>query len=84
MSREALGDSISTRASGTRTQWPVLPILKHTSFVGTGLWKVRERKITGGSALADPRADARVCGQCNHMGSHVGPQYKEGDPILRV
>lgn len=84
MSCEALGDPISTHAFGTGTQWPVLPILEHTAFVGTGLWKVRERKITGAIALADPRADAWVRGQCNHMGSHVGPQYKEGRPILRV
>lgn len=48
LSREALGDPISTHAFGTGTQWPVLPILKHTAFVGTGL----PRAHTDGAAAS--------------------------------
>lgn len=33
---KALGDPISTHTLGAPTQWPVLPVLKHTAFVGTG------------------------------------------------
>lgn len=36
LSCEALGDPISTHTFGTWTQWPVLPILKHTALIGTG------------------------------------------------
>lgn len=36
LSCEALGDPVSAHAFGAPTQWPVLPILKHTAFIGTG------------------------------------------------
>lgn len=36
LSCETLGDPISTHTLGTPAQMPVLPILKHTAFIGTG------------------------------------------------
>ena len=53
LSHEALGDPVSAHTLGAPTQWPVLPVLKHTAFVGTGFWKVRALRVTEG--VAQPR-----------------------------
>lgn len=57
LSCEALGDPISTHTFGTPTQRPVFPILKYTAFVGTRFWKVKNTRITWGTAHPDLRAD---------------------------
>lgn len=36
LSCKTLGNPISTHTLGAPTQWPVLSILKHTAFIGTG------------------------------------------------